>query len=257
METRENILKELKEVAPVLASMPKVNLYSVPDGYFDAFATNFFQQMSAGKVKTELETIAPVLAGAGKKEMAEVPSGYFKSFPLELLNRIRAEEVARELQQTAPILSGLQKPVLPEVPADYFSSFPTKMMQQVAVAQKTTPRTTMPQWIETINQGLEKLLSVVFKPKYSFAFAATASVIILSAVFLLKVQQNCADIECKMAQLSDEELNSYLQETEYLNSPEIFELNPEVGSLPAEDISAMKAVFSNLSDEELNNAMLN
>lgn len=256
METREKILNELKEIAPTLASVPKVNLYTVPEGYFDAFAANFFQQININEVNAELSNVAPVLAKAGKKEQVEVPTGYFKSFPLELLNKIRAEEAASELQAVAPMLSGLQKPALPEVPSNYFALFPTQMVRQIAVAQKPTQTTDMPQWLSAINRSIERVTTTIFKPKYSFAFAATASVIIVSAVLMLKVQQNCADIDCKMAQLSDQELNTYLQETEYLNSPEVFELSPAIENLPADNGSPMKAAFSNISDEELYNAIL-
>ena len=35
MENRNDILNELKELSPTLAAIEKVNVFTVPDGYFE------------------------------------------------------------------------------------------------------------------------------------------------------------------------------------------------------------------------------
>ena len=74
-------------------------------------------------------------------------------------------------------------------------------------------------------------------------------------MFFMKVEEQCADLDCKMAALSNEELNTYLDSNIDESSEEIFELNADV-SLPSTDNNTVSNTFNNLSDEELNKALL-
>jgi len=255
METRENILKELREIAPTLAKMEKKNFYSVPENYFVNFKSEMLEQVKLSGVTAELKEVAPELLRIEKKNTAEIPANYFKSFSADLMQKIRADEVAAELKEIAPTLSALEKENLLEVPANYFSAFPQQMMKRIAAEQKATAVATTPKWMEALNNALENISAVVFKPKYSFAFAGTAAVVIVGVMFFMKVEQQCTDLDCKMAQLSNEELNAYLDNNTDEISEEVFELNPDA-SLPSTDNNAINSAFNSLSDEELNNAIL-
>ncbi len=254
METRENILKELQEIAPMLSKMEKKNFYSVPENYFLNFKNGILEQVKLSGVKQELKTVAPELLKVERRSTVEVPTGYFNSFSTDLMKKIRAEEVAAELREIAPALSEAEKINLLEVPANYFNAFPQQMMKRIASEQKAK-EVSSPQWFEALNNVLENITAVIFKPKYSFAFAGMTTMIIVGVMFFMKVEEQCADLDCKMAALSNEELNTYLDSNIDESSEEIFELNADV-SLPSTDNNTVSNTFNNLSDEELNKALL-
>ena len=255
METRENILKELNELAPTLAKMEKKNFYSVPENYFLNFKSEMLGQVKLSGVKQELKTIASALLNIEDRNTVKVPVGYFDSFSSGLIKKIRANEIVAELNVVAPTLSTLGKENRLEVPANYFSAFPQQMMKRIAVEQKAKEATAMPKWMEALNNILENISAVVFKPKYSFAFAGMASIVIVAGMFFAKVEQQCNDLDCKMAKLSNEEINSYLDSNTDNYQEEIFELNQEA-DLPSTDNNVFKNELNNATDEELNNAIL-
>ena len=74
-------------------------------------------------------------------------------------------------------------------------------------------------------------------------------------MFFATVEQQCNDLDCKMAKLSNEEINSYLDSNTDNYQEEIFELNQEA-DLPSTDNNVLKDELNNVSDEELNNAIL-
>ena len=253
METRENILKELKEIAPLLSKIEKKNFYSVPENYFLNFKNEIVGQVKLGEVKQELKSIAPELLKVEKSSTVDVPTGYFNLFAGDLVKKIRAEEVASELKAIAPKLSVAEKANLLEVPANYFNVFPQQMMKRIAIDQKANAIATKPNWVGALNNILENISVVIFKPKYSFAFAGMASVLIVAVMMFSKVEQQCTDIDCKMAKLSDEELNTYLDKGADVYQEEVFETDFADKQNSEQTI---KNVFSDVSDEELNNAIL-
>lgn len=255
METRENILKELQEIAPMLSKIEKKNFYSVPENYFPDFKSEMLEQVKPRGVKQELKTVAPELLKIEKRSTVEVPVGYFNFFSRNLMKKIRANEVAAELKEIAPILSETEKVNLLEVPANYFNAFPQQMMKRIAVEQKANAVVAKPNLTNALNNVLENIAAVIFKPKYSFAFAGMASILIVTVMMFPKVEQQCYDLDCKMAALSNEELNTYLDNENELAAEEVFELNTDV-SLQSADNKTMTNAFNNLSDEELNKALL-
>lgn len=245
METRDNILKELQDIAPRLASLEKKNHFTVPDGYFLNFRNTMLQQVT--QENQELSSVAPSLLSIEKKNTAEVPAGYFNTFSAGLMKKIRANEIADELSAIAPTLSATQKKNTLQVPANYFAQFPQQMMQRIAQQQKAA-EPAMPEWMQAINVVLERITTVVFKPKYSFAFAGTATILIMAVMMFVQVQQQCADVDCKMAALTDDELNAFL-DTRIAEGDEVFEVNA------AEDLEStennLRDALNMLSNEEL------
>ncbi len=251
MKPNETILKELQEIAPMLSKLEKKNFYAVPENYFVNFKNEILEQVKLNGVKQELKTIAPALLKVKMQSAVEVPSNYFNSFSGDLIKKIRTNEVAAELKEIAPTLSEVGKINLLEVPANYFTSFPQQMMKRIAAGQKAKEVSSTTKWLEALNNMLENIAAVVFKPKYSFAFAGAASILIVASMLFTQVQEQCADVDCKMAMLSNEELNIYLDNA---TDEEIFEtdfINKQTSEQTIEN------VLSNVSDEELNNALLN
>ena len=86
METREQILSELREIAPYITKAGIFRIpYSVPAGYFDGFIESLMDRIhleSVGFTATseqEIIEISPLLAGIQKKNPYQVPIGFFES----------------------------------------------------------------------------------------------------------------------------------------------------------------------------------
>jgi hypothetical protein len=96
METREQILTELLEIAPVLGGFGVFRVpYAIPGGYFEGFAEilmNRIRLEAAGyeepvtgiSSKEEIKEISPLLAGLRNKNPYQVPQGYFESLNLKI-----------------------------------------------------------------------------------------------------------------------------------------------------------------------------
>lgn len=254
METREEILKELKEIAPKLSAIEKRNNYSVPENYFVDFNATIVELVRPQTVAEELKTLAPGLARLESKTVHEVPSGFFEKFSLQMLRKVQQEELA----ETAPALASLQKVNTQQVPTAYFSTFPKQMMQRIAAEQKGAAVSVAPAWLLKVNAAVEDVIAIFFRPKYTVAFAGIASMLVIGVMFFAEVEKQCSDLDCKMAQLTNEELDAYLAVNDDFYSDEIFELNDSENqqSVTTTADEAFSKAMNSLTDEELNNAIL-
>lgn len=194
----------------------------------------------------ELKEIAPALAKIEKKSFDEVPAHFFSSFPETMMKKVREQE----LFEIAPTLSQREKVNALDVPADYFNAFPQQMLKKVSSTSKVT--SSKPNWMEALNTVLEKVADIFFKPKYVYAFAGTVSILIVGVMMFIKVEQ-CNDLECKMASLTDAEINAYLESSGDEYSAEVFEVTLDES---VNGIEIYKDAFKDISDDELDNAIL-
>jgi hypothetical protein len=112
METRDDILNELRELAPGLAKLPLVNVFSVPQGYFEGFAGSVLRAVNGDTI----------LKGIAQPENAGVPEGYFDTLAGSIMGKIKMQQAtAEEEEQTlSPLLESLRHKNVFEVPAGYF-----------------------------------------------------------------------------------------------------------------------------------------
>ena len=255
METREDILKELKEIAPRLASLQKVNAYSVPENYFADFKHIMLEQVKPVDVKQELQVLAPTLLKVSKPANAEAPAVYFSEFKTRMVSKVRADEVAKELATVAPRLSVIEKVSTLQAPANYFSAFPERVLRDIQAGQQTVVLGGK-SWIDSLNEFLDGVISVVFKPKYATAFAGMATMVVMGMLMFVKVQQ-CDDLECKFAQLSNEDINNYLDNKSDAYSDEVFEMNLDTKNINGSinNTQPYKDALKDVSDEALNAAI--
>lgn len=268
METREEILKELREIAPQLSLLQKANAYVVPEGYFTAFNARLLEQIALADSTQELKNMAPALAQLQKQNREELPADYFKNFSAGLLNKIRENEVGEELRAIAPTLSSLPKINSYQVPEGYFGTLAQQVIKQAAVGQ-VRPESAVPGWISRLNLALDSLAMALFKPAYSFAMAGGVAVMVIVAMVVVKpatvnpVECATGDLLCMLEKqdISSSELDAY-----FASHPDEFgksvldistddkrlEKRSEKGNLSLEEY-----LQSNISDEELNNAILN
>jgi hypothetical protein len=258
METREDILNELNEIAPKLASLHKTSTYHVPESYFDEFRHIMMERVLLGEVKHELKSVAPVLSSISKSNTKPAPANYFNSFSDNIVQKIRANEILTELEAIAPALARLQRVNTMQVPAAYFSQFPVSVLKNMVQPQQQAPVFEW-KWLAALNEKLEVIVTTVFKPKYSVAFAAITTLVIVGVMMMVKIQQ-CDDLECKFAQLSNQEINSYLDYKSDAYSDEIFEASFEDKIQQGEtdklnNVHPYKDALKDIDDAALNQAI--
>ena len=232
MENREDILKELQAIAPTLAGMEKTNPFRLPEGYFLNFQGLMLEKIKLGDVKAELNAVAPQLARIEKVTVSNVPDGYFSSFSAKLIKDIRTKEVLNELLEVAPELASVIKANIHQVPATYFNEFPQVMRERIKEQQ--IEKAGAPSWIDSVNEFLDRIAAVVFRPKYAMAFSGGATMMFIGALMFLKIQQ-CNDLDCRFAQLTNDEINNYLENKTDAYSDEVFEGNFDAGQMPVAD----------------------
>lgn len=195
----------------------------------------------------ELKEVAPELSKLDKKNFGEVPVNYFTSFSDAMMAKLRKEELA----EVAPTLAQLEKVNTLKVPANYFKAFPQQMLKKISAEQKTIA-VLKPNPVSSLNNILERIANVIFKPKYSFAIAGMASMVVVIAMLWIKPAP-CTDLDCKLASLSTQEINSYLENTSDAYSDEVFETT----SANVVDDHPYTDAMKDISDAELNKALLN
>lgn len=124
MNQQEHILNELHDLSPILAALPRGNVFTVPEGYFEFLATD-------------------VLFTLQKQHAAfpAIPEGYFENFAGTVLSRIKAEaenDVVAETKQLSEMVAGIGKKNVYTVPAGYFENNEAGFLaQNESVAQET------------------------------------------------------------------------------------------------------------------------
>jgi hypothetical protein len=104
MQHNNEILEELRLIAPVLAGEEKLYAFQVPRGYFDALG---------GQMKAEF------LVPFNIKTPFVIPAGYFETLAEKILSQIEIP-VDEELAAIAPLLNTLEKKTMYQTPTGYF-----------------------------------------------------------------------------------------------------------------------------------------
>ena len=93
MDKQIEIITELKDISPLLASMEKVNVFQIPDGYFTDLNS---------KILTNI-----FLNQEEKNNSQKVPEGYFESLSDRILAKVKAEKIetaTEEIKELSPAL---------------------------------------------------------------------------------------------------------------------------------------------------------
>ncbi len=202
MENRDDILNELNELSPLIAGMEKVNVFTVPAGYFDRVSNDVLICIK--------EESGELLSSINSKPFMQVPQGYFDSLADNILNKIKAaDDAATELRSLSPMLYSIQNENVFTVPEGYFESLPGSIMQTVKPQQA----------------------KVVFMHKRSFTFIWYAVAAVFTAVLALGVYKftgtvtgnknnlpgyvtaglKIQNFDEELSKISDEDIIKYLQ----------------------------------------------
>lgn len=253
MNQPNDILNELTELSPALAAISKVNVFSVPDGYFDhlssilllqtaekEFSTvpqGYFNDLSANimaRIKQEETAIETkedkgLSFNIGNKNVFTVPADYFEKLPDTILSRIYNESVYHETSSSSELVANIGNKNVFTVPAGYFDSVAKDITQQIAPAKVVS---------------MNPRRNIV---KYAAA-AVVAGIIAMSALFIFnKTDKNTISTENLAAIEKAETIiktNSFDKEMASLNDADIVNFLESKG----QDVNA--ALVASLTEDE-------
>ena len=137
MTNRNDILNELKELGSNLSVTPFKNIYTVPTGYFEGFASQMLARakaMDAADTNDELNHLSPFLNSLSKATPFTTPAGYFDGLEERMMNVVRVsagyQTTDEELESLSPLLQGLKKENPYKVPQGYFENISAPVAQQ-------------------------------------------------------------------------------------------------------------------------------
>jgi gas vesicle protein len=237
MTNRNDILNELKELGSKLADAPLQNTYSVPEGYFEGFASQVLARikaMDAADAKEELNSLSPYLNNLSRELPYKTPAGYFDGLEERMMNAVRAsadyQTADEELEGLSPLLKGLKKENPYKVPQGYFENF------------------SMPA-VETAGT---KVVSMASRKLFRYAAAAVViGIVAISGMLFLnpggKVDPNKdshAWVEKNVKKVSSDKLDEFINLTEKEKSFD--------GAVAAADKSEeIKELLKDLTDDEI------
>jgi adenylate kinase len=168
MKFDNNILNELQTLSPLLAGIPRNNVFIVPRGYFETISETillcikeetgainnsatvdvpkgYFDNLSAtilDKIKAqqennsteEIKALSPLLHSLQQTNVFEVPQEYFESLDSAVADKIKVQQdavAAEEIKVLSPLLHSLKQTNVFEVPTGYFTSLPAKVLHAV------------------------------------------------------------------------------------------------------------------------------
>lgn len=117
MKNSPEILNELMAISPLLAGLEKVNVFSVPEGYFNELHSRITNYAI-------LNNSSPV-ENTNNRSLQEVPAGYFDSLSDSILAKVKAaypESVREEISNLSPLLNSLKSENIFTVPEGYFDN---------------------------------------------------------------------------------------------------------------------------------------
>lgn len=193
MEKKSDILKEINEISPLIAGLPRHNVFTVPDGYFESLyetiestvglqevigeahshpspeiPSGYFDNLSTNILKRIKQSEAPAdeplhflfVEEQGKKNVFEIPEHYFDDLSVNIMARIRdaAESYSFDIPE-------LRNKNVYSVPEKYFESLPSKILSQLE------------------EPATARVIPFYQRPVFRYAVAAAVAVILFAGVF--------------------------------------------------------------------------
>ena len=216
MKEKDLIIQELQQYSPLLVGLQKINPYLVPQGYFDSFSDHL---MAILKSDFSIQN---------KNNPYLVPDTYFESFADTVLQKVKSEssETVNELAAVAPSLIELQKENVYRAPEGYFEQLHKKITRHIPQSAKVVSFHIARKWI-------------------TYAAAAVFAGVMISGAFLFTYSKNAVDFNNEVGKISDEELQSYID-----NNPHAVALSEEM-ILSNEGLTPDENHLRAISDEEL------
>ncbi|MEO8822859.1 MAG: hypothetical protein ABI366_04730 [Ginsengibacter sp.] len=225
MKNSTEILNELKAISPVLAEIEKVNVFSVPEGYFigldEKIATTVFLQQDK------------------KIEFQKIPEGYFDSLSSRILSKIKEEESAEEeIRSISLALHYLKEENVFNVPEGYFDNLSTRILRKIKGEEtKIVSFNAARKWWKYAAAAIVAGIITLFSYQLFISPSSNNSVITASSEMPEYVQmasqyKTVNEINQGIASLSDEEIAKYLEKSTTILDDEALIKNTDTKELP-------------------------
>lgn len=242
MGINSNILNELKDISPVLGAMEKVNVFTIPEGYFEKLDTDILMLVKAeggllhttaqpqfgklpdgyfdtladtilNKIKTrdnaaeELENLSPVLHNLPQQNVFTVPEGYFEALPAAVLGSISTvDDTGAELSELSPALLDIRNKNVFTVPEGYFESLADQIIHTTKPVQAK-----LVSMRSRTSSFLRYAVAAVFTGVIALGvYQFTANETKVLPDFYANAQQ-IKDVDAELAKVSDDDIIKYLQ----------------------------------------------
>lgn len=132
MKNSPEILNELMVISPLLAGLDKVNVFSVPEGYFNELQfriTNYAILNNTSAVEN-----------INRRNLQQVPEGYFDNLSNSILAKVKAtypENAEEELRNLSTTLYNLKDKDVFIIPQGYFSNLSDLILAKVKVVSES------------------------------------------------------------------------------------------------------------------------
>ena len=221
MEKNNDILNELREISPFLAEIPKVNIQTVPSGYFD----NLEERICINSLLHQNDTKEYF-----NLEKPGVPAGYFDNLSDSILSKIKDMNKA-ELEEESPLLNSLRNKNVFKIPEGYFDNLSEQIINKTRVKEEA------------------KVISIGGNKWWKYAAAAMiAGIMLISGLFIYNSESNqvsqylaasqqyqtSSQIEDGIASLMDDDIVNYLKTHGNITDNEVLLDNIDTNALPAE-----------------------
>lgn len=225
MEEKNNILSEIKSVAPLLAGIDRFMPYQVPEAYFELLP---------------LKMLARVSEPAKKPA---VPEGYFDELPGIMLSKVKSLSAQHELDEIAPALVGINRQMPYSVPAGYFETFGVNPVEEATPVIQLRPKRNIMKWAVAAS-----VIAIAGFFAWQYLLSPANTVTTQQVATTEADSTDTLQLGVALAELADTSIHMALDET---------------GSMPADTWSALyylntenfESALKDFSDEELKNQL--
>ena len=125
MENGIDILNELKALSPAIAAIKKVNVFTVPQGYFEYLGADILTGIETENGSSNTTSSA-----------IDLPTGYFDTLANSILTKIKAqdgEDAVAEISALSPQLSDIKNADTLQLPQGYFDTLAGSILTKIKV----------------------------------------------------------------------------------------------------------------------------
>lgn len=233
MEHSDEILNELKLISPFLSGVKRINVFSVPQGYFTHLDKQILENI----------LIQPSYLLTSETQNLDVPAGYFENLAGDILKKIKNlpfKETGDELINF-PVLSTLQKKNVFTVPENYFQQLPISVLAGLKPTEaKVISIKKRRLWNYAVAAAVTGLMAIssllVVQQNHQFTAGRQVSINKSFPAYIKDSYQykNEEQINEGITKLSDDDIIKYLESTGNDSDNEAFASGVKEKELPAE-----------------------
>ncbi len=222
MKESNEILNELASISQTLATINKVNIFRVPEGYFDDLSAQILTSAFLGQCSA--------------KQAGSAPKGYFDSLSNKIIVRIKNADAntVEETKNISPALYSLKDKQVFNVPEGYFSTLGEHVINKV-------------------NRKSAKVISFHTRKRWRQGYVAAAMVTILVSVGALQLfnSKNAPDKGdiAVLAENFSKNMPAYMKDAIQYQTDE--QLNRGIASLSNDEIAAYLEHHGSIMDDYL------